>query len=388
MSDAPLNGVTTRIIRENERLVKSWEPYLNESSAPEIKSDWDRTVMAMLLQNIYAYTQEGAAFEAATLNTNATTGAVANSLPQVLGMARTIVPRLIMNDIATLFPVTQPNTLMYRLKRLRDDGSEIDDYASWAASKVYANHAGGEGATIQKGTKIEISQTPVTIDGIKKLIGFSTLEAAQDMRATHNMDLNELLRSASVDEITRELDGEVVAACYAAGAANLGLTFGGVPPTGQGWTYDTWRKRLQRAILQASAHIYDKSGEDANFIVAGINASLELMDLNDFKLDNGFNNTETASFGLERVGTLSGRLRVFRSRYVPTNDLLVGRKGTNILDAGVFLMAYILLFVSELQFDAETQKFLRSLMSRYKVYRASDKYFARITIDAGATGIA
>lgn len=371
-----------QLMESGASVTERWEDVLNSDKAPKVTSKLDRYILAQLMDTAATVLQVN---EAVTVNTS--TGVVgANYQVPILGMIRQIYPRLMAPFISSIQPISMPTAMGYKLDLQRDDQSDIYDHASWAASETYADHTAGEGQPITKGTRIGLSTFNVAVGTPKKLRTEATLELTQDLRATHNLDAQELLRQAAVDEIAFEIDAMLVRKVYQAAAAHKTVTFGKAPTTG-GWTSGTWAQRLQRAILQADNAIYNSRGRNATFLICGSTAALELTDLNSFKMDTGFADTEAASYGLERVGTLNSRYTVLRSRIVPANEILVGRKGDNILDAGLFYLPYVALFISEPEFDVVTQKFHRSFQSRFATHVASNEYFARVVINEAATGI-
>jgi hypothetical protein len=370
-----------QLLKDGEGVVKRWKDALDSDKAPAVEGAMDRYVLAQMLENAASVLGT----EAVTTNTSS--GVVGSTYQApVLGMIRQVYPRLMAPYISSIQPISMPTAIGYKLDLQRDDQSDLYDHNTWAASETYADHGTGEGATIGKGTRMSLSTFSVAVGTPKKLRTEATLELTQDLRATHNLDAQELLRQAAVDEIAFEIDAMLVRKAYEAATAHRTVTFGAAPGTG-GWTSQTWAQRLQRAILQADNAIYNSRGRNATFLICGSNAALELADLNTFKMDAGFVDNEVASYGIERVGTLNSRYTVLRSRIVPADEILVGRKGDNILDAGLFYLPYVALFISDPEFDVITQKFHRSFQSRFATHVASNEYFAKVVLDENATGI-
>lgn len=379
MASAMTENLERQILKTNAALIEQYAYILDAPNAPELRNPMDRYNMARLLDN----TKRTLAVEAV----QTTTAFGANYVPAMLGMIRQVYPRLIASEISSIQPLDRPTGKVFKLDMVRDDLSDPSDYSNWATSSTYANFAGAEGDTITKGMALKITSTDVTLGTPKKLRVSASLELQQDLRAYHNLDPMELLSTAAVDEIQREIDGLLVSAAYTAAAAHKTVTFGTMPGS-VGWTADTWRKRLQRAILQADNAIYKGTGRSATFMVCGANAALELMDLNSFTLDGGFaGGNESASFGLERLGTLNGQYKVFRSRYVSDDMILMGRKGSSILDAGLFWLPYVPLYISPRQFNVSNQTEEQSYMSRSAVYVAGNKYFALVDTSGASAGI-
>jgi hypothetical protein len=315
-------------------------------------------------------------------------------------MARQTLPRLIGRELCTLQAMSLPTGKMFFLDLLRDDGSDIADYGQWDENADYAKFDDstrtanplGEGLDISTGMKLTISSRDISITQSKKLLTEVSWELATDLRAYHNLDAAEILSGAAADEIAREWDAKIVQKAYAAASvAGRTVTFGKAPA---GYPVDKWASRVQRAILQADNMVYVDKGRSTNYMICGVNAALELMDLNTFTADAGFvGANETASFGLQRIGTLSQTHKVFRSRYVAPNEIILGRNGDSVLDSGLFLLSYVPLFITDRVLNPRNQKYEQSFASRMDLVLGGrddadgKKLFARVKFDDTATGI-
>lgn len=367
------------LINENEALLEQYDKagWLGNEKGDALEGDIEKYQMARMLDT----TKSVLAMEAA----QTTTVFGSNYVPTMMGMIRQVFPRLIGKEIVSIQPLDRPTGKGFRLDLLRDDGSNPENYAQWGAYKEYARHSAGEAAEIQKGMRLTMSSFDINIEQPQKLNVEASLELMQDLRAYHRLDPMELLRGAAVDEIAREIDAHLVQMVYTAAAAHKTVTFGQVPPAG--YPADKWPSRLQRAILEANNAIYDAKGVDGTFIICGSGAALELQDLSTFKPSGSFSN-DRLGYGLEPVGSLNQQYTVLRSRYLPSMEMVLGRKGSSLLDAGAFWLPYVPLFVSDRVFDVRRQKYDQSFMSRSGKYVAGNQYFARIVIDDDAQGIA
>lgn len=365
------------LIKKAAPLIEKWNGALNSDKAPAIENAVERYAMAVMLEN----TQRELSVMAEAGQTTTVLGSA--YVPTMLGMIRQIFPRLIGKDLVGIQPLDRPSGKVFKLDLKRDDDSDPADHSNWNTSRTYADHSGGELGDIQKGMKIALTSSDVAIGTPKKLLTEASIELLQDLRAYHQLDASDLLQGAAVDEIAREIDAVLVKLVRDAAIANHTTTFGAAPA---GYPVEKWPARLQRAILNANNAIYTNRGVDGTWLLAGTNAALELMDLNSFVLDPSFNG-ENAGYGIQRTGTVSGQFNVFRCRYVNADEIIVGRKGTSILDAGAFWLPYVPLFVSERVFDPTTQGIRQSFMSRYGTHVASNQYFARVLLDENATGI-
>lgn len=373
ISSAATQAFERQMYKRYAAVMEKWAPVLDSDKAPPVTSEADRWALAMML--------ETAERELPAMEASQTTSVFgASYTPALLGMTRQVFPRLIGRELCAIQPLDRPTGKIFSLRMLRDDSSDPETLGAWSNYSSYADFSDGELAPISTGMKLSITDTDVSVGTPKKLKVGASLELMQDLRAYHNLDAMDLLQGAATDEIAREIDGMIVRAAYVAAQAHKTVTFGAVAPNTGGWTADTWRKRLQRAILLADNHIYKSTGRNANFIVAGADAALELMDLNTFSLAGSFNG-EDSGYGLQVIGSLSQQFKVLRSRYVPSNELLIGRKGAGFLDAGLVFAPYVSLFISERSFNVSTQGWEQSFMSRFLIHTVSNSLFARVVID-------
>ena len=93
------------------------------------------------------------------------------------------------------------------------------------------------------------------------------------------------------------------------------------------------------------------------------------------------------NYGLQPVGSLNSQYKVFVSRYVADNEIILGRKGSGFLDAGVVYAPYIPLFVSDRFFDVKLQKTTQSYASRFGIFTIANTVYGRVLIDDAQEGI-
>ncbi len=391
---AAIENFERQIIAEGAGVLTEWKDYLNAPLAPAIEGEADRYVMAKILDNA------NKALSTKQMEATQTTSVFGtNYLKALLGMTRQVFPRLFGTELVAIQPLDRPTGQLFHLAITRDDGSSrgirADQDASsinstsLLASKNYAkigtSHAGAdvEGQAINKSMKLGITSTSVEIGEAKKLKTEATMELVQDLQAYHNLNALDLLQGAAVDEIAQEIDAMLVDAVHAAAIANGTVTFGAAP---SGWSAKDWAPRIQRAILEADKLIFRKSLRHPNVMVVGMDAFVELMDLSGFKMAPDLS-WDTGNYGLQPVGTLNGQYKVMLSRYIPDNEILLGRKGSGFLDAGVVYAPYIPLFVSERFFDVNVQKTTQSYASRFGIFTIANTLYARIVLDDGVQGI-
>ncbi len=216
----------------------------------------------------------------------------------------------------------------------------------------------------------------------KKLKTSATLELQQDLTAVHNLNALDLLQGAAIDEIVNEIDGMLVKAVRDAAVAHATIGWGPKVASGYG-TQAEWDLTFPRAIVRADRIISKASLRRPNVIIVGFDAYERLLNMSGFVLTPSAD-WDSGSMSLNVVGTLNNQFQVFVSRYVPDDEVLLGRKGSGFLDAGVVYSPYVPLFVSERYFDVTKQTTAQSFMSRFGITTVSNTLYARVLIGASS----
>jgi hypothetical protein len=384
---AAVEAFERSLVEQNAPLIESWKHVLDSDKAPVVKGAYSRYALARLLES----TNRVLAREA----TQTTTVFGTNYQKTMLGMTRQIWPRMFGQQLVSVQPMDRPTGQIFHLALTRDDGSTegvrpTDDASTWNASRygvsrTYSDHTTGEGGEIQKGMALSITSSSVEVTKVKKLKVAASWELETDLAAYHNLNALDLLQGAATDQIAYEIDADIVRAVRNAAIAHRTVTFGPAP---SGYPVEKWPTRLQRAILMADRAVNKASLRQPNVMVVGYDAMTELMDLNTFIFAPA-PGWDQGSYGLVPVGSFNGVYNVFLSRTIPDNEILLGRKGSGFLDAGIVYAPYVALFITDRFFDVETQKTTQSFASRYDLFTMSNTSYARVVLDPNApAGIA
>lgn len=369
------------MVQESDPLVTKWQKMLDldTPTTPKLKTDMERRNMAIWLEN----TSKTLRYSAEA--TQMTTIFGSEYTPAMMGWTRQTFPKMMGSEMASVVAMDRPTGRFYHLKLLRGDGSDPADFVNWSNYRTYAEMPNSEGQDITPSGMISLGHTDISIGNPIKINVAASLELQQDMpNYFPGMNPMQLLAQYAQAEIARELDAKLVYAAYQAAAANKNITYSDTLPSG--YTKEEWRHRLQRAVLIADKEIWKATGLGATWMICGAEAALEIADLGNFTWNPMIGDREEGSFGLSSIGTLgansnSGALKVFRSRTVPGNKIIVGRKGTSITDGGLFLLSYVPLYVSQVQDNVKNLTSQQSFMSRSSVHVASNKLFALITLN-------
>lgn len=118
-----------------------------------------------------------------------------------------------------------------------------------------------------------------------------------------------------------------------------------------------------------------------NFIIASPVVSAALEGTSSFTIAPVMSNLNTAQ-PVDIIGTIDGRMKVIRDTFATTDDMLVGYKGPNTMDAGIIFSPYIQLMLSSAVFENSFNN-TRGIMSRYGLTSnifGSSNYYQRMAI--------
>lgn len=353
-------------------------------------SERKKAMLAPVLEN----TKAAVINEAAAAGTTAA-GAIGNFQKIVIPMIRRIIPGTIASEIVGVQPMSGPVGLVYSLRfafgeavDVAPAGAGAEDIA--AGDEVFGNNsktkrfysggpqggpADGFAATTADfeaygGRKLQLSVLKQTVEaGSRKLQAKWTTEAAQDMAASHGMDLEAEITAAISAEITSEIDNEIINDLIAlAGTVETydmaATDFTGVP------SYVGDRHAVLGTLINKVANeIARKTRRGAgNFIVVSPLVASVLQSAAKSVFAPAVSGSFDSPNGTKLIGTLNGSIKVYSYVYHDQGNepILVGFKGgSGELDSGYFYCPYIPLMSSGVVMDPNTFNPAVSLMTRY-----------------------
>jgi len=84
------------------------------------------------------------------------------------------------------------------------------------------------------------------------------------------------------------------------------------------------------------------------------------------------------AFGVQKVGQLNGRYQVYKNPYMTENQILLGYRGSQFLEAGAVFAPYIPLIMTPLVYDPNTFTPRKGLLTRYAKKMLRPEYYALI----------
>jgi hypothetical protein len=215
-------------------------------------------------------------------------------------------------------------------------------------------------------------------------------ELAQDVAAFHNIDAEAELTALLSEQIAAEIDREILRDLRKGAAWTLRWDYNGwrrLGTTGNAaYTQKDWNQTLITTINQISAQIHKSTLRGgANWIVVSSEISAIFDDLEYFHVSNAAPEQDQYNMGIERVGTLAGRYQVYRDPYFPANTLLLGHKGTSLLDTGYIYAPYVPLQLTPTMYNPFNFTPIKGIMTRYAKKMVNNRFFGRITVDGVRT---
>ena len=214
-------------------------------------------------------------------------------------------------------------------------------------------------------------------------------EMAQDVAAFHNIDAEAELTALLSEQVAAEIDREILRDLRKGAAWNLRWDYNGWKRLGSNavpYTQKDWNQTLITAINQISAQIHKSTLRGgANWIVVSSEISAIFDDLEYFHVSNASPEQDQYNMGIERVGTLAGRYQVYRDPYFPANTVLVGHKGTSLLDTGYIYAPYVPLQLTPTMYNPFNFTPIKGIMTRYAKKMVNNRFYGRITVDGVRT---
>ena len=277
-------------------------------------------------------------------------------------------------------------------------GTSIDGYTgSTFTSTAAVNNAFTATYRIYKSLEFEDRIGEVSFDLMsvtvsvteRKLRAQWSPEMAQDVAAFHNIDAEAELTALLSEQIAAEIDREILRDLRKGAAWDLRWDYNGWKRLGSSavpYTQKDWNQTLITAINQISAQIHKSTLRGgANWIVVSSEISAIFDDLEYFHVSNASPEQDQYNMGIERVGTLAGRYQVYRDPYFPPNQVLMGHKGTSLLDTGYIYAPYVPLQLTPTMYNPFNFTPIKGIMTRYAKKMVNNRFYGRITVDGVRT---
>ena len=384
---------------QTEHLQEKWQPVLEHPELPKIEDSYRRAVTTVILENQEKALREDKNFlqEAAPTNFIGGNASLDTWDPILISLVRRAMPNLIAYDICGVQPMTGPTGLIFAMKahytnmagaealfNEADSDFSADDAAGGAPHSSATEHSGsdpsvlndspastyttGQGADVRWAEALGDSagnafpQMAFTIEKAsvtaksRALKAEYTMELAQDLKAIHGLDAEQELANILSSEIIAEINREVVRTIYIsakAGAATGQVTTAGsfdldTDSNGR-WSVEKFKGLMFQIERDANAVGHETRRGKGNMLItsADVASALNMAGMLDYTpaLSSNLNVDDTTT---TFAGVLNGRYKVYVDPYsnnagVAGGDqfYVVGYKGSNPYDAGLFYCPYV-----------------------------------------------
>lgn len=212
----------------------------------------------------------------------------------------------------------------------------------------------------------------------RKLKAAWTYEAQQDLRSQHNLDAEAELTAVLAQEINLEIDREVLTDLR----NNAGTVSAWDFNTALGDNIKEKYESLYIKIVEVSNVIHRKTLRGgANWLVTSPEVA-SIFETATAGFAPSPSDTFTSSLGIQYVGSVNNKWRLYKDPLFPSGQLLMGYKGDSYMDSGYFFAPYVPLTQTPVVLDPEALCPRKGLLTRYgkKLLRDGSKFFARLSI--------
>ena len=228
----------------------------------------------------------------------------------------------------------------------------------------------------------------------RKLKAQWTPEFAQDLNAYQNLDAEAELTSMLSEYISLEIDLEILdmlienAPITEAWSAKVGsqITAGSNTPqintTGVYYTQMTWFQTLGIKLQKVSNIIHQRTLRGgANFMVVSPTVATILESIPGFAADtDGAADNMKYAFGVQKIGQLNSRYKVYKNPYMVENIILMGFRGNQFLETGAVYAPYIPLIMTPLVYDPNTFTPRKGIMTRYAKKMVRPEFYGKVFV--------
>ena len=358
----------------SELLESRWQD--TKTALLEGLSGTKKSVMATTLENTRAYLAETATAGATSAGNVATLNRV------ILPVIRRVMPTVIANELVGVQPMTGPVGQIHTLRVRYSDTAGVGAAGAVAGEealspfKIAEGYSGNElnpgkansTAALEgsAGNRLSIQILKQTVEAkTRKLSARWTFESAQDAQSQHGIDVEAEIMAALAQEITAEIDQEIIASLTSlAGAATDAYDQAAV--SGTATFVGDEHAALAVMINRAANRIAQRTRRGAgNWAVV----SPAVLTVLQSATTSAFARTTEGSFeaptNTKMVGTLNNAMKIYVNTYAADDTVLVGYKGSSESDAAAFYCPYIPLMSSGVVLDPTSFEPVVSFMTRY-----------------------
>jgi hypothetical protein len=228
----------------------------------------------------------------------------------------------------------------------------------------------------------------------RKLKAQWTPEFAQDLNAYHSLDAEAELTGMLSEYISLEIDLEILDMLIenAQTVANWSAQIGNqINAAGTAYVSNTngayynqmsWFQTIGIKLQAVSNKIHQLTLRGgANFMVCSPTVATILESIPGFAADtDGAADTMKYAFGVQKIGSLNSRYKVYKNPYMTENTILMGFRGNQFLECGAVYAPYVPLIMTPLVYDPNTFTPRKGIMTRYAKKMIRPEYYGKLYV--------
>jgi hypothetical protein len=380
-----------------DKLVEKWAPVLDDEAFGKLTNPHKRRTLARVMENqeVEYAREKGIINESApTLSTGI---GIANFDPILISLVRRSMPNLIAYDVVGVQPMPGPTGLIFAMKSRYSSKTgtealfnEVDTAfsgrrynsgggtAGWTDGVAHAGqdpvatgfpptasgYTTGRGMTTAEGEALgdgsgpSFNQMAFSIEKIsveaktRALKAEYSVEVAQDLKAIHGIDAETELANILSAEILTEMNREVIRTVYylavpGAQTCSTPGTFDLDVDSNGRWSVEKFKGLMFQVERDANAIAKATRRGKGNVIICSSDVASALVMAGKLDYTPAISTDLTVDdTGNTFAGVLNGRFRVYIDPYFSNGGeneefLVVGYKGVNAYDAGLFYCPYV-----------------------------------------------
>ena len=228
----------------------------------------------------------------------------------------------------------------------------------------------------------------------RKLKAQWTPEFSQDLNAFHSLDAEAELTGILSEYISLEIDLEILdmliqnvptnqVEVWSAKVGDSFVNGARVSNTaGVYYTQMSWFQTLGIKLQKISNLIHQRTLRGgANFMVISPTVATILESIPGFSSDSDGDVTKsTYAFGVQKIGSLNSRYKVYKNPYMTENTILMGFRGNQFLESGAVYAPYVPLIMTPLVYDPETFTPRKGIITRYAKKMVRPEFYGKVLV--------